>query len=178
MKNESASHMPAPGATFQVTETNITVEQDIETCLDQQRLRSRPCESTLPRGSLKSQPCLPGCFPMAAARCGTSLRSPESCLVSFSTADGGVLLRPELSHLQGKLLLYPLPIAREALSAFLMQGTGNSQLCLNVTLLAGSVHIVQQNNVAWRGKQRERERRREVGAEGGKGRTRRETGDG
>lgn len=41
--------------------------------------------------------------------------------MSFLTVDGGVSLRPEWSHLQRKLLLYPLPIAREASSAFLMQ---------------------------------------------------------
>lgn len=67
--------------------------------------------------------------------------SPQSCLVSFLTADGGGLLRPELSHLQRRLLLCWLPIAREALSAFLMQGAASSHLGLNVTLLAGSVHM-------------------------------------
>lgn len=52
------------------------------------------------------------------------------------------------------------------MSAFLMQGTASSHLCLNVTLLAGSVHTAPQNSVAWRG--REREGERETKKEGGK----------
>lgn len=43
--NESAHHILAPRATFQVTEKHITVEQDIKTCLDQQGLCSCPVKA-------------------------------------------------------------------------------------------------------------------------------------
>lgn len=61
MKNESAGHT-APRATFQVTETYITVKQDIKTCPGPAGLMFMPWENTLPCGSLKSQHCLPSCF--------------------------------------------------------------------------------------------------------------------
>lgn len=130
MQKASASHTPVLRATFQVTDTNVILDQDIKARLNRQAMHLRPVGAVcrFPHGR-DSGVCLVA-SQWAAACCGTTPRSPQSCLASVIIADSGALLgKPELGRLSPKLLWCLQPAAERCPPAFPMQGAASLHVC-------------------------------------------------